>query len=74
MTSSVAAWEDDGGAPRSRFGSPVVQRGNSDRASAASPSVKRKRQVDRKTGKLRQVLSPLSRQANRRRSVAESKQ
>jgi hypothetical protein len=66
MTRSVAAWEDDGGAGRPRFGSPVAQRGNSDKATTAPQSVTRKRprHGDVRMGKLRECIAPVIVQAD----------
>jgi hypothetical protein len=60
MNRSVAAWEDDGGARRPRFGSSVVQRRNPDQASTPSQSGKSKRRrSDGKIGKLRKGIVPV---------------
>jgi hypothetical protein len=60
MTRSVAAWQDDGGAGRPRFGISVVRSGNQDQASTTSQSGKRKRgQGDGKMGKIRQEIVPV---------------
>jgi hypothetical protein len=72
MTRSVAAWEDDGGAGR-RVLAPVGQRGNSDKASTASQSVRRKRRQGDGKRRLSEGIVPVIVHANKCRSMVEGK-